>query len=168
MCKYIDLYENNSSTHPPSTLELETWSSCRPQRGSSSKLSVMLKANVLDSQHQKPKKNTSLPLFPGDHNRGIAFASNRAHIVRSYTCSDHHLSHLSVSHRHKLQLSSVSGVLHRASGPDTLTSYHEWPSLESLALPRLLRHLAQDRRLFRLPTRHRAPRSIRLMRRPQA
>ena len=66
---------------------------------------------------------------------------------------DHHSSHLFASHRHQLQLSSVSGCCseHLAQ---ILTSYHEWPSLGSLALPRLLRHLAQDRRLFPLTTRH--------------
>ena len=47
---------------------------------------LSMKCNVLDSQHQKTRKDPLKPPFMGDHNKGIAFSSIRARVVRSSTC----------------------------------------------------------------------------------
>ena len=53
MCNHKNLYVDKTQ-HATSTLGLETWSNCQLS-SSSSKLSVLLKCNVLVSQQQKLK-----------------------------------------------------------------------------------------------------------------
>ena len=150
MCKYIDLYVYNTQ-HATSTLELETWSSCRP-KCSSSNLSKNAQGNVLESQHQKPRKIHRCHFSGRSQQRDCVCQQLCTNRPLMHLC-DHYSSHLSVSHRHQLQLSSVS-VCCTEHLAQILTSHHEWPSLGSLALPRLVRHLAQDRKLFQLSTPH--------------
>ena len=54
--------QENKTQHAPSTLGLGTWSRCR-LGCSSSRLSVLLKSNVLFSQHQKPKRSIVTTLY---------------------------------------------------------------------------------------------------------
>ena len=103
-CAHMQLHQCLRIQNSTRTLDSEalTWSSCR-LRFSSSRLSVLLKCNVLDSATKKnPKivllcdiirkcyRGTAHRNHSGDHNKGIAcryvVASNRAQVVRSYTC----------------------------------------------------------------------------------
>ena len=96
----------------------------------------------------------------GDHSKGIAFASDRVQVVRTYTCVTTTQAIFSVSHGAPLHLSSVSVSATCRTAQGHLTRYSLRPTnshhevLQCIqALPR---RLAQDRRLFapQLPAAH--------------
>ena len=68
MCTYISL--NVCITQlAPSTLERETWSSCRLRCMSSSLSALSTRSNVLDSQHQHPKRSIVTTFYGRSHQR---------------------------------------------------------------------------------------------------
>ena len=104
-CHHISLHVCKTQ-HAPSTLELETWSSCR-LKCSSSRLSVLLNGNVLDSQHQKPKRTILTTFYGRSQQRDCVCQRPCTSGPHIHLC-DHNSSHFSVSHCAPLHLSSVS------------------------------------------------------------
>ena len=88
----------------------ETWSRCG-LRCSSSRLSV---------QHQKHHRKIHRDhFFMGDHSKSMAFASNRAQVVRSVHLCDHDSRARSIGCRSFHRAFQSLRTLRRASGPDT-------------------------------------------------
>ena len=183
MCNYISVHVYKTQ-HVP-----RLWSLNMVQLSTEVQLIkavVLLKCNVLDSAKKKQPKIVILcdiirkcyrgnthRNHSGDHNKGIAcryvVASNRAQVVRSYTCVTttqaifpHPLSPAPI-----VIIERVSHLSHCIEHlcPDTQ------PSLDSLVLPGVLHHLVQDWRLFALqllaaqsrsvhPLRHHLPKSL--------
>ena len=66
-----------------------------------------------------PKKIHRNHFFMGDHSEGIAFASNRAQVVRSFTCVTTTREPRSIGCRSFHRAFQSLRTLRRASGPDT-------------------------------------------------
>ena len=80
-------------------------------------------SNVLETQ--KFIKKIHCTLFIGDHNKGIAFVSNRAQVVHLY---DHDSSHFPVSRRTPFWLSSASVSATSCSAPSICPIYSHRPT----------------------------------------